>query len=116
MENKDVFLLEGIVRSCDDILETMARHGASEEALRDDYEYQYVCSFALIQIGEYANGLSARFTHAHPEIPWRGIVGMRNQLTHRYGDSCVPFIWQTISTDIEPLKQFCMDQISTERD
>lgn len=112
MENKDVFILENITKTCDDILETMDRHGKSLEALQNDYEYQYVCSFALIQIGEYANGLSTRFIHAHPEIPWRDIVGMRNQLTHRYGESCVPFIWQTISTDIEPLRDFCAVLIS----
>lgn len=112
MENKDVFILENIVSSCDDILGTMARHGESYEALEKDYEYQYICSFALIQIGEYANELSVRFIHAHPEIPWRGIVGMRNQLTHRYGETSIPFIWQTISNDIKPLRDFCAEQIS----
>lgn len=74
MENKDVFILENIVKSCDDIIETMARHGENYEALESDYEYQYVCSFALIQIGEYANGLSMRFIHAHPcfrSVSWR---------------------------------------------
>lgn len=112
MEDKDVFILENIVKSCDDILETMARHGESLEALEADYEYQYICSFALIQIGEYANSLSVRFVNTHPEIPWRRIVGMRNQLTHSYGESSVPFIWQTISTDIKPFRDFCATQIS----
>lgn len=111
MDVKDVFVLERIIEVCDDIERTMERHGDRYEDLENDREYQYVCAFLLIQLGEYVNELSVRFVRAHPEIKWRNIVDVRNQLTHRYGESSNPFIWQTITEDIAPLRGFCRAQI-----
>lgn len=37
-------------------------------------------------IGEAARNISGEFQEAHPEIPWRQIIGLRNVLTHEYGD------------------------------
>jgi uncharacterized protein with HEPN domain len=35
----------------------------------------------LIQIlGEAARKISSEFRQAHPEIPWQGIIGMRNRM------------------------------------
>lgn len=36
-------------------------------------------------VGEAANHVSPGLRQRHPEIPWQGIVGMRNVLTHQYG-------------------------------
>jgi len=39
----------------------------------------------LIQIlGEAARKISPEFRQAHPEIPWQGIIGMRNRMVHEY--------------------------------
>ena len=37
-------------------------------------------------IGEAARNVSREFQEAHPEIPWRQIIGLRNVLAHEYGD------------------------------
>jgi uncharacterized protein with HEPN domain len=37
-------------------------------------------------IGEAARTVSPGFQEAHPEIPWRRIVGLRNVLAHEYGE------------------------------
>lgn len=37
-------------------------------------------------IGEAAKRVSKNFQKAHPEIPWRNIVGQRNILIHEYGE------------------------------
>ena len=111
MDVKDTFVLEQIIEVCTEIENTIKKHGNTYEQLENDHEYQYICAFLLIQLGEYVNELSVRFVHAHPEIQWRNIVNMRNQLTHRYGESSNPFIWQTINEDITPLKIFCQNQI-----
>lgn len=112
MDVKDVFVLERIIDSCDDIIKTIQKHGNTWEDFDADLEYQYICAFLLIQIGEYVNELSVKFVHAHENIPWRNIVDMRNRLTHRYGESSNPFIWQTINEDIKPLRDFCKQQIA----
>lgn len=37
-------------------------------------------------MGEAAARVSQEFRGAHPEIPWRRIVGLRNVIAHQYGD------------------------------
>jgi len=44
-------------------------------------------------IGEAANRVSENFQKAHPEIPWRNIVGQRNILIHEYGEVKNERIW-----------------------
>lgn len=41
--------------------------------------------------------------HAHPAIPWRQIVGMRNRLIHVYFDINRHIVWRTIKDDLPPL-------------
>jgi uncharacterized protein with HEPN domain len=35
-------------------------------------------------IGEAANRVSESFRQAHPEIPWRDLIGLRNVIVHLY--------------------------------
>lgn len=37
-------------------------------------------------IGEAARCISQAFRDAHPEIPWRAIIALRNVLSHEYGE------------------------------
>lgn len=47
-------------------------------------------------LGEAARRLSPQIRDAHPQVPWRSIVGFRNFLSHGY-DSVVPDrVWETI--------------------
>ncbi|MBN1444105.1 MAG: DUF86 domain-containing protein, partial [Planctomycetes bacterium] len=52
----------------------------------EDFERDRMRQLAVIKsietIGEAAAGISDAFRRAHPEIPWREIVGMRNRLVH----------------------------------
>ena len=44
-------------------------------------------------LGEAARRVSDPFKEAHPEIPWRRIVGMRNVLAHEYGEIIQSRMW-----------------------
>ena len=37
-------------------------------------------------IGEAARNVSLAYREAHPEVPWRRIVGLRHVLAHEYGE------------------------------
>jgi len=37
-------------------------------------------------LGEAAKHVSSEFAQKHPEIPWRGVIGLRNVLAHNYGE------------------------------
>lgn len=39
-----------------------------------------------LRVTEEAGKLSERSQRLHPEIEWRGIIGMRNYLAHDYGN------------------------------
>jgi uncharacterized protein with HEPN domain len=50
---------------------------------------------ALEILGEAARRVSESFRKAHPEIPWRDLVGQRNVLAHDYGEIKQDRIWET---------------------
>ena len=81
----------------------------SFQQLEDD-EVLTLALVKLIEIvGEASSRLSKEFQAEHPEIPWSGIIGMRNRLVHAYFDINLKVIWQTTQEDlptlIEQLKQ-----------
>ena len=54
-------------------------------------------------IGEAARKVSVEFQVAHPEIPWRNIIGLRNLLIHEYGEVKVDRVWLIVSNDLDSL-------------
>ena len=55
---------------------------------------------ALEVLGEAARNVSQAFADAHPEIPWRQMIGMRNALAHEYFRVDVRRIWETVQNDL----------------
>ena len=54
-------------------------------------------------IGEAARHVSQNVKDEHPNISWRSMVGLRNVLTHEYGDIRYEVIWRIIREDLPPL-------------
>lgn len=54
-------------------------------------------------IGEAARRVSVIYQNAHPEIPWRGIIGQRNILAHEYGQIDHELLYKTVTDDIPEL-------------
>ena len=54
-------------------------------------------------VGEAASRVSTDIKETHPEIPWAGIVGMRNRLVHGYFDVNLVRVWETVEQDIPRL-------------
>ncbi len=74
-------------------------------------------SFALVAIGEACRQLAgggdvtggppaAAIVGAHPEIDWRGWIGLRNVLTHGYHRRDPPVIWRAVG-ELRTLVQAC---------
>ena len=55
-------------------------------------------------IGEAASRIPDDFKGAHPEIPWRKVVGLRNRIIHEYFGVDLEIVWSVISNDLPPLK------------
>ena len=54
-------------------------------------------------IGEAARRVSDGFRSAHPEIPWKKIVGQRNILAHEYGEVRHERMWVLATVEIPAL-------------
>ena len=54
-------------------------------------------------IGEAATHVPGDVRAAHPEVPWRAIVGLRNRLAHGYLSISDRVVWTTIREAVPPL-------------
>lgn len=66
--------------------------------LADDRTQQAVF-FNFVILGEAATKLMAgyaEFLSGHPQVPWRGIRDMRNQVAHGYFTIDTDVVWRTV--------------------
>mgnify|MGYP004443166589 CR=1 FL=1 len=56
-------------------------------------------------LGEDAALISDELKAKFPDVPWRQIKNMRNTVAHDYNKTDEEIIWETIITNIEPLRQ-----------
>jgi uncharacterized protein with HEPN domain len=57
-------------------------------------------------LGEAARNLSLPFIEEHPDIPWSRIRRMRNILIHEYFGVNLKVVWDTLHSNLPPLKAF----------
>ena len=88
-----------------DALIKIEKYAAKGEKAFYEEELIQIWIIYYIQIaGEAANQLSDSLKTNHTEIPWMGIIGMRNVLVHQYFGLDLDEIWDTVSTDLPMLK------------
>lgn len=54
-------------------------------------------------LGEAASAISIETRSRFPGIPWKAVIGMRNQLIHAYFDIDHDIVWKTIHTALPDL-------------
>ena len=77
--------------------------GMSYEEFAHDRRTQLSVLKSVEIVGEAAAHVSEDTKRAHPAIPWRDIVGMRNRLVHAYFDIDLPVVWGTVCDDLPAL-------------
>jgi uncharacterized protein with HEPN domain len=55
-------------------------------------------------IGEAVKQLSDATKGTRPEIPWKQVAGMRDQLTHHYFGVDLALVWRVVERDLPALK------------
>lgn len=77
--------------------------GLDQEAFIAD-ELTYDATLRNVElIGEAASHIPSEVREAHPDIPWRAIVGARNRLAHSYLNINNNIIWTIIQDAIPNL-------------
>jgi len=74
--------------------------GATRSELDTDRKLSLAVVRLLEIIGEAANGISLSYQQSHPELPWTGMISMRNRLIHGYFDVNLDIVWKTVQEDL----------------
>jgi uncharacterized protein with HEPN domain len=78
----------------------------SKEDFLADKRTQQAVIMSLVIIGEAAARIMdkhSEFIAGNPEIPWRGMRGMRNRVAHGYFDVNLDVVWDTAQTALPDL-------------
>lgn len=97
MSRRDDERLTDIVASADAIAAHL-RRGSLDDGLVFD-----AVRVRLIEIGEAVKDIDQALLATEPDIPWRDIAGMRDQLAHRYFDTAHSIVQATVDDDLPPL-------------
>jgi uncharacterized protein with HEPN domain len=93
----------------EDILDEMKKaetllEGVTYEQFEADFRINYVLVRALEIIGEAAKRLPESVRQRYPDIPWRGMAGMRDRMIHGYDRVDLQVVWDVVKQDIPRIK------------
>ena len=75
----------------------------TEERFEGDLLHRSAVERQLMVLGEAARRVSSDFKKVHPEIPWRGIIALRNLVTHEYQRVSSKRVWRIATAQIPEL-------------
>lgn len=101
MRTEDRVRLRHMIEAAESAIQFMA--GRSRADLDTDRMLLFAVVRAIEVVGEAASKLSEEFRAAHPSIPWRAIIGMRNRLIHAYFDIDTETVWETTKQELPPI-------------
>lgn len=92
-----------------DIIDSMNKamkfiEGMSYEQFTRDDKTVFAVLRALKIIGEAVKKIPEEIRVKYPEIPWKGMAGMRNKVIHEYFGVNLKYVWETVGKRIPELK------------
>ncbi|AOS65503.1 HepT-like ribonuclease domain-containing protein [Actinoalloteichus hymeniacidonis] len=92
--------LDDIIGAATEIIENCPK-------TRDQLSEDRILQLGLVKlteiIGEAANHVGDELQLAHPEVPWRAVIGMRHRTVHSYFEIDFSVLWKVISEEIPVL-------------
>jgi uncharacterized protein with HEPN domain len=93
----------------EDILDGMNKaetllEGVSYSQFETDFRINFAVVRALEIIGEAAKRLPDDLRQRYPDIPWKGMAGMRDRIIHGYDNVDLQIVWDVVKSDIPQIK------------
>jgi len=93
----------------DDIVDAMNKvlkfvEGISYEEFAQDEKTVFAVIRAIEIIGEAVKNIPEDIRREYPEIPWRGMAGMRDKVIHGYFGVNLKVVWETVKERIPEVK------------
>ena len=93
----------------EDILDAMEKaelliEGVNYEQFEADFRINFAVIRALEIIGEASKRLPDSLREKYPQIPWKGMAGMRDRIIHGYDNVDYQIIWEVVKKDIPAIK------------
>ena len=93
----------------EDILDAMDKaeilvEGFTYEEFEADFRTNFAVIRALEIIGEASKRVPMDVRRQYPEIPWRGMAGMRDRIIHGYDTVDLQIVWDVVQQDIPEIK------------
>lgn len=105
--NRNADILRRIISYCNDISEAIQRFGEDYTVFTQDSVYKNATALCVLQIGELTTNLTSDFKQTYTGVPWTQIKALRNVVAHSYGKLDDESLWETITSDIPKLKEYC---------
>ena len=102
-DNKDLASLWDMSQAIAEIQEDTT--GLSYEDFKQSRLVRRAVERNFMILGEAARRISEAFRNDHPEVDWRGIVGLRNVLAHEYEKVRHEILWDVIKNLLPNLAQ-----------
>jgi len=93
----------------EDILDAMEKAElllgeVSYEKFEEDFRINFAVIRALEIIGEASKRLPDDLRERYPDVPWRGMTGMRDRIIHGYDNVDFQIVWDVVKKDIPVIK------------
>jgi uncharacterized protein with HEPN domain len=90
--------------------------GRPRQAFDRDEDLQIVLAHRVQIIGEAASRVSTSTKEAHPEVPWRRIVGMRHRIVHDYMNIDADILWEVVTRSLPELIALLLPLVPAAKD
>lgn len=98
MKKEDIVHLTHIFKNCRLAIGFIGE--LTEEEFYQDEKSQYACVRCIEIIGEASKNLSELLKNSHPEVDWKGAMGMRDRLAHDYDGTDFRIVWDTVVNEL----------------
>jgi uncharacterized protein with HEPN domain len=98
-----IIFIGHILENIEDI-ESFTKNVNKEDFL-ENKEKQNAIVRSLEIIGEAVKNISPKIKVKYKDVPWRGIAGTRDKITHHYFGVDLELIWKMIKENIPVLKK-----------